>query len=283
MGRIDAARETMRKLDWDDRALEASFPEFAAVKDNFTFGEVWQGGVLDTRQRLLVSAACLATVEGGDLEPVLDAALGQGVSPAELQEVFHQAAPSVGFARAERGLGVLEKLLKAHGVDLPLAPQATVTEEDRLEEGIAVQRSIFGPMIDAMRANAAPDQMFMQDALSAHCFGDTYTRGSLDLKTRELLTFVCIVSLGGCESQANSHAAGNLAVGNNPAVLASAVTQCLPYIGFPRTLNAMTAIGKALEMAAQAKGQSQGQDAEEQEICRYPSPSRPPTRSSRRR
>ena len=91
MGRIDAARETMRKLDWDDRALEASFPEFAAVKDNFTFGEVWQGGVLDTRQRLLVSAACLATVEGGDLEPVLDAALGQGVSPAELQEVFHQS------------------------------------------------------------------------------------------------------------------------------------------------------------------------------------------------
>ena len=178
MGRIDAARETMRKLDWDDRALEASFPEFAAVKDNFTFGEVWQGGVLDTRQRLLVSAACLATVEGGDLEPVLDAALGQGVSPAELQEVFHQAAPYVGFARAERGLGVLEKLLKAHGVDLPLAPQATVTEEDRLEEGIAVQRSIFGPMIDAMRANAAPDQMFMQDALSAHCFGDTYTRAS---------------------------------------------------------------------------------------------------------
>ena len=74
-------------------------------------------------------------------------------------------------------------------------------------------------------------------------------------KTVAKHTFVCIVSLGGCESQANSHAAGNLAVGNGPAVLASAVTQCLPYIGFPRTLNAMAAIGNGLEMAAQAQAQ----------------------------
>ena len=65
MSRTDAARETMKRLGWDDGALMASFPEFAAVKNNFTFGEVWQEGVLDTRQRLLVSAACLATVEGG--------------------------------------------------------------------------------------------------------------------------------------------------------------------------------------------------------------------------
>ena len=262
MSRTDAARETMKRLGWDDGVLMASFPEFAAVKNNFTFGEVWQEGVLDTRQRLLVSAACLATVEGDDLELVLDAALGQGIQAAELQEVFHQAAPYAGFAKAEKGLGVLEKVLRAHGVSLPLEPQAAVTEDDRLDAGIAAQRSIFGPMIDAMRANATPDQMFLQDALSAHCFGDTYTRGALDLNTRELLTFVCIVSLGGCESQANSHAAGNLAVGNGPAVLASAVTQCLPYIGFPRTLNAMAAIGNGLEMAARAQSQSQAQGAE---------------------
>ena len=102
MSRIDAARETMKRLGRDDGVRMASFPEFAAVKNNFTFGEVWQEGVLDTRQRLLVSAACLATVEGDDLELVLDAALGQGIQAAELQEVFHQAAPSPGSPRRRR-------------------------------------------------------------------------------------------------------------------------------------------------------------------------------------
>ena len=93
----------------------------------------------------------------------------------------------------------------------------------------------------------------MQDYLSAYCFGDTYTRNGLDLKTRELLTFVCIICLGGCDNQAKSHTMGNLVIGNTPDILYAAVAQCLPYIGFPRTLNAMTAINETLKMQEQMK------------------------------
>ena len=95
----------------------------------------------------------------------------------------------------------------------------------------------------------------MQDYLSAYCFGDTYTRSGLDLKTRELLTFVCIISLGGCDSQATSHVMGNLMVGNSPVMLLTATAQCLPYIGFPRTLNAFSAINETLKMQEQLKKQ----------------------------
>jgi 4-carboxymuconolactone decarboxylase len=108
-------------------------------------------------------------------------------------------------------------------------------------------------MIDAMRANAPENQKFIQYYLSAYCFGDTYTRNGLDLKTRELLTFVCIICLGGCDSQAKSHVMGNLVIGNTPDVLIASVAQCLPYIGFPRTLNAMTAINETLKMQEQVK------------------------------
>jgi 4-carboxymuconolactone decarboxylase len=42
-----------------------------------------------------------------------------------------------------------------------------------------------------------------------------------------------------------SHAVGNLKVGNSKETLASAMVQALPYIGFPRVLNALYAIKEA--------------------------------------
>ena len=82
----------------------------------------------------------------------------------------------------------------------------------------------------------------IQDYLSAWCFGDFYTRKVLDLKMRELITFCAICCLGGCEPQAKAHVGANIHVGNTREILIAAVTQCLPFIGFPRTLNAISCI-----------------------------------------
>lgn len=56
------------------------------------------------------------------------------------------------------------------------------------------------------------------------------------------LTFTAIISIGGCEPQAKGYVAGNLSVGNTKELLIQAVTTCLPYIGYPRTLNALACI-----------------------------------------
>jgi alkylhydroperoxidase/carboxymuconolactone decarboxylase family protein YurZ len=170
--------------------LSAAFPEFEEVKDRLIYGEVRHQGGLTIRQRMLTVITVLATVEGDDLEEQLYAALRQGVTPEELQEVFHQAAPYIGIAKAEKGLAVLKRVFEAKGIALPLKKQGTVTEENRLEQGIHAQKALFGPMIDRMRASAPADQKPVQDYLSAYCFGDTYTRSALDLATREMLTFI---------------------------------------------------------------------------------------------
>jgi 4-carboxymuconolactone decarboxylase len=133
------------------------------------------------------------------------------------------------------------------GIDLPLESKATVNEDNRLNKGIEAQKAIFGEIIDTARAKAPEDLKFIQDYLSAYCFGDTYTREGLDLKTRELITFVCLAALGDCAGQLRSHATGNLAVGNNREVLLNALNQSLPYIGFPRTLNAIAVINEVTE------------------------------------
>lgn len=84
-----------------------------------------------------------------------------------------------------------------------------------------------------------------QHYLSANCFGDHLTRTGLDVPTRELLTFSMLVSLGGCEPQVKGHVAANLNVGNDRAVLLDVITQLLPYIGYPRTLNALRVLNQA--------------------------------------
>lgn len=106
-----------------------------------------------------------------------------------------------------------------------------------------MQQEIFGAdNINNMRASAPQELKHIQDYLSAYCFGDFYTRKTLDLKMRELITFCAICSLGGCEPQAKAHAAANISVGNTREMLIDAITQCLPFIGFPRTLNAISCI-----------------------------------------
>ena len=64
------------------------------------------------------------------------------------------------------------------------------------------------------------------------------------MKTRELLTFATLISLGGADSQVRSHAPGNLNMGNGRQVLLDTVTVLLPYIGYPHSLNAIAAVNE---------------------------------------
>lgn len=51
----------------------------------------------------------------------------------------------------------------------------------------------------------------------------------------------------GCEPQLISHAAGNMRIGNDKAFLIKVISQCLPYIGYPRSLNALRCVNEAAE------------------------------------
>ena len=125
------------------------------------------------------------------------------------------------------------------GVALPLPSATTVNDDNRFNEGLKVQKGIFGSGIDAMHKAAKEDEKHLSiDLLTGFCFGDTYTRTGLTLKEREFLTFVYICALGGCEPQVKAHAAGNISVGNTRQMLIDALVVMVPYIGFPKTLNA---------------------------------------------
>ena len=89
--------------------------------------------------------------------------------------------------------------------------------------------------------------MHIQHYVAAHAFGDNLSRSGLDASMRELLSLSLLVTMGGCEPQVKLHVAANLRVGNDRARLIDVITQLLPYIGYPRTLNALRLLNEVLE------------------------------------
>ncbi len=95
-----------------------------------------------------------------------------------------------------------------------------------------------------MYERSPKDQLHIQRFLSANCFGDYYTRNGLDIKVRELITLSILIALGGVESQIKGHIQGNLNVGNDREILLNLITQLLPWVGYPRTLNALKCLNE---------------------------------------
>ena len=159
-----------------------------------------------------------------------------------VKEIVYQAVDYLGIGRVLPFLDATNEVLTARGVELPLEGQATTTMEDRLEKGIQTQADIFGEqMKEAWKAG------HINRWLAANCFGDYYTRTGLDLRQREMITFCFLAAQGGCEPQLTGHAQGNMNMENDKDFLIKVVSQCLPYIGYPRSLNAINCINKAAE------------------------------------
>lgn len=221
--------------------LAVTDPELVEYFDNFAFDEIISHDDLDPRVRMMTLLASLIASQGlGEFRVMVGAALEVGVTPVQVKEVVYQAVAYVGMGTVYDFLGVTNEVLTERGIPLPLPPQSTSTPDTRMAAGLAVQKQIVGDAaVDAMYANAPADELHIQRALSGNCFGDTVGRDGIDLSTRELLTFAMLVSLGGCEPQVAGHVRGNLNVGNTRATLLNVLTQLIPYIGYPRTLNGL--------------------------------------------
>ena len=220
-------------------------PEFAERVEHFAFDEVVNepGQQLDEVTRHMAILATLLGCQGTEAFcRELPQALDAGVTPVMAKEIVYQAVDYLGMGRVLPFLDITNEVLTARGVVLPLEGQATTTIENRLEKGAQAQADIFGPqMLEAWKAGN------INRWLTANCFGDYYTRTGLTLAQREMITFCFLAAQGGCEPQLTSHAKGNMNLGNDKDFLIRVVSQCLPYIGYPRSLNAVTCVNKAAE------------------------------------
>ena len=168
-----------------------------------------------------------------------------GVTPVEIKEIVYQATAYLGIGRVYPFFRITNQVLEAEKVALPLEEQGTTGIEDRVEKGEQAQVDIFGEGMKGFAASGPEESRHINRWLSGNCFGDYYTRTGLNYQQREMITFCFLAAQGGCEPQLVSHAAGNMKVGNDKAFLIKIISQCLPYIGYPRSLNALRCVNEA--------------------------------------
>ena len=221
-------------------------PEFIERFDNFAFDEVVNHDDLDDKTRFMAILAALLGCQGSDeFRVMLPAALNFGVTPVEVKEIVYQAVAYLGIGRVFPFLKITNEVLTERGVELPLPSQATTTTENRRESGTQAQVDIFGEGMSDFWCSGPEESRHINLWLAANCFGDYYTRGGLDYKQREMITFCFLAAQGGCEPQLTSHAAANMRMGNYKTFLIKIISQCLPYIGYPRSLNALRCVNDA--------------------------------------
>jgi len=193
--------------------------------------------------------AILATLIGSECvneyKAMLPAALNFGVTPVEVKEVVYQAVAYLGIGRVLDFLHSTNDILTARGVKLPLEGQATTTTENHLEGGIKAQVDIFGDGMKEFYKSGPEESRHINCWLADNCFGDYYTRIGLNYKQREMITFCFLSAQGGCKPQLTGHAVANIRLGNDKQFLIKVISQCLPFIGYPRSLNALRCVNDA--------------------------------------
>ena len=101
-------------------------------------------------------------------------------------------------------------------------------------------------MQQLFHSHAAGDQGsdggFMQ-ILQGYIFGDVCYTGSLDNRMRELVTITALTTLSTLP-QLRAHLQAGLNAGCTPVEIREAIYQCAPFIGFPKTLNAIAVMNE---------------------------------------
>ena len=244
MDRIETCKENYRTL-FGGEALngQGTDPEMMDILQKFIFGEVFETGSLTMKQREMITCATLAAMQTlPQLKAHAGAALNVGVTPAELREVMYLTAPFIGFPKMLNAVAAVNDVFSERGIALPIGQYGTVTESTRHDAGRTIQDKLYpggiSSVMDGVPGGMGRD---VERFLTDYFFGEIYSRGARDRKTREL-PGSCILTAVGAESQLHSHYHGNINAGNTPETLTAAVIQSLPYVGFPAAIKALRII-----------------------------------------
>lgn len=118
--------------------------------------------------------------------------------------------------------------------------------KDRYERGLELLGQVDGEggerVIESL-SDIAPD---VGRYIVEFAFGDIYTREELCLRDRELATIASLCTQGACEPQLRVHVKGALNAGLTNTEIIEAFIQLIPYVGFPKVLNAISVADEVL-------------------------------------
>ena len=115
-------------------------------------------------------------------------------------------------------------------VNFVAAEEKIMTRAEKADE-------VFKTLFQTERVENPTDPEFME-ILQRNIFGEVFFTGNLTHKEREMITVVSLATMQTLP-QLKAHINAALNVGNTPLEIREAIYQCAPFIGFPKTLNAI--------------------------------------------
>ncbi len=249
MDRIEKCEKKFAELFGGTPAKDGNDVEIMQILQRFIFGQLSYTGTLDDKMRELITCVVLATYQTlPQLKAHAKASLNAGNSPLELREAIYNCMPFIGCPKTLNAVATIDAMFAENNISLPLESAVTIKNEERFEKGQEIQMSLYGDEIkDKMSELPGEFAEAFPQFLTEYCFGDFYTRKGLSVKTREILNFVILMALGGCEIQLKAHAQGCLKAGNSVEDVYTAIIHAMAYTGIPRAFNAIYAVKDVLK------------------------------------
>lgn len=111
--------------------------------------------------------------------------------------------------------------------------------DKRLEQGMKNLKAIdgeAGERVIQTLEGIAPD---VGRYILEFAFGDIYEKDTLSFREREIITITSLLTQGDTKNQLIVHINGSLNVGITKEEIIEVFTHCIPYVGFPKVLNAI--------------------------------------------
>ena len=163
---------------------------------------------LTVKQQFIIPIAAF-TAQGDmpKLKVSLIEGLDNGLTINEIKEVLVQMYAYTGFPRSLNAIGTFKQLLDErhqNGIKdmMGKEPDPLPTNKNSLQLGTEIQTYLVGQPVSGGLMDFAPA---INQFLKAHLFGDIFGRNNIDYQSREIATIAALASLGGVDSQLQSH------------------------------------------------------------------------------
>jgi 4-carboxymuconolactone decarboxylase len=213
-------------------------------------GGVWGRPNLALDDRAICTLAVLSVLQRvAPLKPMVGTALGLGLSPRNIAEVFVQVGLYAGFVTTDTSLAVAREVFSARDLTLPPEPPRTDTDQMLDSKGREVMAQLHGER--AQGGYAAPGNAItgaLYPMAIRYGYGELWSRPGLDRRQRMLCALAAFTAMG-LDSQLRKFAQSALNVGLSREQVIEAVIQTAPYSGFPRALNGLAILSEVFQAA----------------------------------
>lgn len=211
--------------------------EFYDRIEAFAYEQVPASTQLTGRTRALSNLAVLVGMNAhAEFTRILPVALHE-LTPDEAREVVYQATAYLGTGHALPFLELLYESFETLGVVASEEPHLSNTSQTRRQTGTAAQKELWGEGVSDFYLRS-----HMNYLVCTHIFGDYYTRAGLSGADRALVAFCFLYAMGGVDHELGGYILGNLGAGNSAALLTDVIYENIVYVGFPRSLSALSVL-----------------------------------------